>query len=142
MFQPHGRFQVSSEGPILISEFDGPWNLELGLLWMQAIDPVARMLAAKGPFTSLTVVRSSALTSPETLTLMRKSIVVGKQMGLVADALVVAKEVEGADLASRIFAPVFQGLIPHDCFEHIEEAKSWLLTQLDGYSKSRSALVS
>jgi len=139
MFQPHGTFQVTSDGPILISEFVGPWNCELGLAWMQAIDPVAKMLAAKGPFTSLTVVRNSALTSPETLILMRKSIVVGKQMGLVADAHVIAKEVEGAYLADRMFAPVFQGLIPHACFELKEEAKSWLLTQLDASSIGRSA---
>ena len=130
MFKQHGAFQVISDDQILMSEFEGPWNLELGLSWMKAIEPVAKMLAAQGPFASLTVIRSSALTSPETLALLRKSIVVGKEMGLVADAHVIAKEVEGSYLASRIYAPVFEGLIPHQCFESYDEAKTWLLAQL------------
>ena len=130
MFKPHGSVRVWSEGPLLISAFQGPWNYELGEQWMKLVTPAAVALGARGPFASLAIISGSVLSSPETLVLLRKVTRAGRATGMVANAHVVASDVEGACFAASIYAPVFEGLVPHRCFDDVESARAWLLAHL------------
>ena len=130
IFRPHGQFTVRAEGPIAVSEFVGPWNVELVKAWGHAITPIAQQLSELGPYVSLTMIFESAVLSQESLVLLRKITSRAQAVGLVATALIIAKDVAGAKLAQRIYTPAFEGVIPFRIFETFEEGRAWVLAQL------------
>ncbi len=131
LFRPHGQFLVRADGRIAVSEFVGPWNVELVKQWGHAITSIAQQLSALGPYVSLTKISSTAAISPESLSLLRKITALAQAHGLVATALVIAPDVEGAVFARSMYAPAFDGVIPFRIFETIDEGREWVLAQLE-----------
>ena len=41
IFEAHGRSSIRSEGSIIVTEVEGPWNIESMLLWGQQFETFA-----------------------------------------------------------------------------------------------------
>ncbi|PWF49338.1 hypothetical protein [Massilia glaciei] len=130
-FRPHGNYKLRLDGRILVSDLQGPWNLELVDAWMRAAYPMVKELAATGPHVHLTVVTGSLLCTPESLDRLTEVIVyTTAHMKCVGNPVVAAAEVEGRALFEPMYARIYDGSPPRGLFYDIETAKTWALELL------------
>ena len=127
IFVPHGEFQIRTEGQVIISEIQGPWNVEMMRAWGQSFGPVAQALCAQGPVGSIGVYSYSLLTSPDSIALLGKLLRYGVahyQVECTAD--VYDASVEGHTLAPLMFRKVYEGVVPSRSFVRVADAMLWV----------------
>lgn len=126
IFEAHGRSSIRSEGSIIVTEVEGPWNIESMLLWGQQFETFAMDLCKTGPIGSVAQFHNSILTSPDSFQLLRKMAAFSiKHRRLVVTVFVIAPHVEGHLLAKSIFGPVHDGLIPFHIFDSMDKGISF-----------------
>lgn len=131
-FRIHGEFLFQREGQVLITTVRGPWNLEFSKEWQAQITPAAIALATSGNWAAMTKITESILCTPEALTHMRQSALLGVQkMRFAALAFVAKKEVTGRGLLERTYENLYKDVCPFGFFETAEAAKIWLANYVD-----------
>ncbi len=131
VFRPHGKVQVTLEPRLTISHVHGPWNRELVQAWMAEFAQRHEAMAALGPHAGITIVTGSALATADALALMRQAMAHGyRHYQNTVSALVAGPGVTGRALAYRMFAPVFEGIVPFAAFGTEDEARAWCTEQL------------
>ncbi|OYT93295.1 MAG: hypothetical protein CFE43_03340 [Burkholderiales bacterium PBB3] len=127
IFVPHGQFHIRTQGQVVISEIQGPWNLEMMSAWGKGIAPITQALSAKGPVGSIGIYSHSLLTSPESLDLLTKMLRFSvAHYRVVCTADVYDASVEGHMLGKRIFKSVYEGSVPNQSFATEQEAITWV----------------
>ncbi len=126
-FPMHGSYSNRCEGAQLISEVEGPWNIELVTNWSRDCYAHALELASLGkPWVWIGVIHGSMVCPPDALLLMRKVALHGaKHMGVVAHAIVASPEVEGLFLMKLPYAKLYQDCGLYGQFDHLEVAQAW-----------------
>ena len=129
---PHGERDVWTEGRILMSRNEGPFNLEaLQISTRKTWDERIR-LTASGPWVSIAIMQNSVMFTSEALDVVRKNMGDPARNGnLVASAFVVAPEIEGRALCQTIFEPIYAlAGASFGVFETLDEAREWALRAL------------
>ena len=130
-FLAHGDFTAQVEGRLIISEVNGPWNLELVVSWCDALYPVARALSAGGPHVGIAVIHHSLMCPPDAFAYLRRAITYSaRHLGCIGNCIVHAPEVDGASLMEAMYMPVYQNLTPHLFCDSLDQARSWGLQLL------------
>lgn len=122
----HGRFMAYADGRNIVVELEGPWNVELATdFWRQgrALFPV---LDAGGPWATTTIIRRSAMLSPEGFAGLREQMRTNPPNRQVAAALVIGPEVEGHGLVEDLYLKSHNGRWPVAMFEDIGSARAWI----------------
>lgn len=131
VFKPHGKVRVVLEPQITLSYIEGPWNRELVKEWMGEFAKLHDAMLKLGPHAGITVIASSALATADALQLMRKAMAYGKaHYQNYLSCMVVGPDVTGRALTLRMFAPVFEGIVPFATFGTEAEARAWCAEQL------------
>jgi hypothetical protein len=130
-FQPHGEFHVYAEEHMLISKVKGPFNVEFTNTYCKAVAPIARTIAASGPWGSIVEYRVSALFPLESAGILREQAEIGAtRMQMIAVCWVIAPTVEGYGLINRQAGDIYAGLCTFEIFERDSDARAWLSQQL------------
>ncbi|MES3022445.1 MAG: hypothetical protein V4857_12770 [Pseudomonadota bacterium] len=130
-FRPHGDYKLRLDGRILVSDLQGPWNLELVDSWMRAAYPMVKELAATGPHVHLTVVTGSLLCTPESLDRLANVIVyTTANMKCIGNLVAASAEVEGRALFEPMYSRIYADSPPHGLFYDFDSAKLWALELL------------
>ena len=125
-FKAHGSSSIRTEGSMIVTEVEGPWNIETMLRWGQEFETFAIELCKAGPIGAVSQFHNSILTSPESLQLLRKMAAYSiKHHHLAVTALVIAPDVEGHLLAQSIFKNVYDGLLPFQIFDRMDAGKAF-----------------
>lgn len=130
-FKPHGKVHVSLEPQLTVSRVEGPWNRELVKAWMDEFAQRNDAMLKLGPHAGITIISGSALATADALQLMRKAMAHGKaHYQNYLSCMVVGPGVTGQALTLRMFAPVFEGIVPFATFGTEQEARAWCADQL------------
>ena len=126
-FRMHGSFSNRCEGSQLISEVEGPWNVELVSNWSRDCYTHASELSSSGqPWVWIGIIRGSMVCPPDALFLMRKvALHSAKHLGVVANAVVASPDVEGFFLMKLAYAKLYQDCGSYGQFDHLEVAQAW-----------------
>lgn len=137
-FRPHGRVQYEEQGRVLWSNATGPFNAELIDALTDLVKSTFPGMAAKGPWVNICLFRTSAMCSPEVLTIftaMMKQIV-ALNLAPTGAAFILTPDVEGASVMGPLYEKCFQDAgIRYASFSSIEQACEWaasLIGPLDG----------
>lgn len=135
-FPAHGRTTFRQEGCLLISEAEGPFNLELVQALRRPVVEAAAPLAAQGDaWGHLSRFRRSALASPDALAALAGFLGWLKEQGMAPTftAYVLGDEVEGARLMDLPLRRCFEAAGLHMAtFADEDSARAWLLQALQG----------
>ncbi len=131
VFKPHGKVRVTLEPQLTVSHVQGPWIRELVKEWMAEFARLHQAMLALGPHAGITIIASSALATADALQLMRKAMAHGKaHYQNYVSCMVVGPDVTGQALTLRMFAPVFEGIVPFATFGTEAQARAWCAEQL------------
>ena len=130
-FAPHGDFDFSIDGRVLISKVAGPFNAEFARAYMRAITPIIHTLAESGPWGGIAEFSGSALFPLEMSALIRsQAIIAVEQLQMVANCWVVSPSVEGYGIVDKQARRVYGGVLPFEIFENSADARVWMDAQL------------
>jgi hypothetical protein len=130
-YAQHGDFTAQLEGRLIISEVNGPWNLELAMNWSKTLHPVAMELARGGPHVGIAVIRHSLMCPPDAFDYLRKAIIYSAQhLDCIGNCIVHAPDIDGASLIGAMYQPVYKNLTPHLFCDNLDQAKAWGLQLL------------
>lgn len=130
-FDKHGAFTLSVDGPLLVVEVEGPWNLELIRSYGEETRPIAEEMAKSGPWVLISIAKRSALFTPEAIEALRHTAESHvRSMNRIATAYVVDPTVEGYRLVDVIFESVYREVCAVAVFETRAEAETWAYEQL------------
>lgn len=119
------------EGPLLVTDLTGPFNLDCYELWVRRALPALNEMARHGPTASLVRFAGSALTQPELLPRMKQATQTAVDtLNLTAIAFVVPPTIEAAFLARQVYMPLHEGLIDFRVFDTEAPARAWLAERL------------
>jgi hypothetical protein len=127
VFAAHGSCLVRIDADLLVTEVQGPWNLELVDIWAADALPAARQLAGRGRWASLGVVRGSMLSTPDAVARLGGLIQEMLALGDVrASAYAIGRDVEGRGIMESGFERLHRGLVPVRFFDDECSARAWL----------------
>ena len=132
-FEPHGRRTNRIEGRILISTFEGPFNVELlRVAGRQALE-MRSDLMREGPWGYVEVVEKSAMATPEALAEMKNANLDPERcFNRVAAAVVVPSDVEGVHIGRHTYQAVWRGVAhPFKLFDEFTSAYQWVAGHVD-----------
>jgi hypothetical protein len=130
-FDVHGNFLLTVEGQLFVSRIRGPFNVEFTRAYMRTAAPIARTLAAVGPWAGIIEYLESALFPLESAAIMReRTIAAATELRLVAYCWVVPPTVEGYGVIETQARHVYEGVIPFEIFENIDDARTWIMQRL------------
>lgn len=122
----HGTSDVTIDGPLLISDVTGPFNLQLVIDWSQKLFPIAQQFKLGGAAAAITVFHRSCLTPPDALQFLRKSLqYAATRQNFKAFALVIDRSVEGAAIADVLYREPYGAFAHYALFTELEPAKQW-----------------
>lgn len=125
-FPPHGHFDIRVDGRIVVTEVDGPWNVQLVRNWIEATVPYCHAMAKGGPWAGIAIVRGSMLCTPEAMALLGRAVANGvKHYNCVAHVVVAAPHVEGRGIVEPAFRQIYEGVCAYHFFDEYAEAKHW-----------------
>ena len=125
-FSQHGTFSNRTEGQLLISEVEGPWNIELVSNWTKDSTPHALSLSQRGPWIFVVVIHGSMLCPLDALAEMRRIVqYAAGHLGVIANLLVADPSTEGYDFMNLQYAKIYSDLNYYQRFTGLEEAKSF-----------------
>ncbi len=130
-FRIHGAYQTRVEGRLIITDVNGPWNLELVEAWAQQVHPLARALRDGGAHVGIAVISGSMLCPPDALARLRQVCEYGvRRQRCLAQMIVAAPEVEGRSLMAATFERMYDGLCPYLLLAELDlarqQAARWL----------------
>lgn len=132
-FRPHGKFSVTVDGALMITEVTGPWNRELVAYWGQHCYRQAQLLSSAGPYVGIAVIRESMLCPPDAMEMLRQvAYLSATRLRCVAHVIVADASVEGRNFVEAEFARIYQGVVEHRIFDGLDEARRWSLEWLKG----------
>lgn len=132
-FAAHGRVEMAFDGDILLYEATGPFNRELFESLAQAQLDFLSSAAPRGPWASICLIRTSALTSPEGLARFEEAVLALNATPYVpvATAFVVPPQVEGGKIMLPLIAALYaRAGRPFQGFETMAEARAWVKAYL------------
>lgn len=125
-FSQHGTFSNRTEGPLLISEVVGPWNIELVTNLAKDSYPMAVSLAQNGPWVYILLIEGSLLCPPEAMAEMKRiNKYAATHLGVVANLLVADNATEGYLLMHSHYTKLYGEFSIYRSFTTLEEAKSF-----------------
>jgi hypothetical protein len=125
IFRPHGEFHTHLDGRIVVTEVTGPWNKELVESWARHIYPYVKQLNADGPHVGLGIIRESMLCPPDAMEALARAVRYGvTKLHSIGEFIVVDKSVEGHGLVEPVYERIYQGLVPFQFYDNIEEARA------------------
>ncbi|MCH8620731.1 hypothetical protein [Undibacterium sp. TS12] len=126
-FPPHGQFRLYLDGRILVTEVQGPWNVELVRRWAAEVRPYSLQLMPDGPWAGLALIKGSMLSTPEGMEVLAEITANGAQnLGCVANVVVAAADVAGRGVIESQFQRIYEGVCAYGFFYEIDEARRWL----------------
>lgn len=135
VFRPHGRFEIWTEGQLLLTEVTGPWNRELVDHWAQQARKLAITFTPERPYIAITTVLVSMLCPANALERIQQAIDYSKrELACLANVIVADVSVEGRELVKDSYRRI--GLT--DFFTDLESAKMWAIQTLQNH---RSGLI-
>lgn len=125
---PRGHITAHIADRVLFFESTGPFDGEIVEAVIRAYRPLLQRLAEGGPFGHVSVFHRSMLATPDAMQAFDHLLGEWRHSGLspIANAYVVAAEVEGRDRMIPVFAQVFDGFSPFRVFERFDEAEAWV----------------
>ena len=130
-FKAHGLTRVRASGRLLYTDFTGPWNRELVMLWAQPVTAVANELAAGGVYATIVVVHGSMMCTPDAMVeLTRAAKLTFTQFPCIAIAIVAGPEVEGRTLMKTQFENMSKGRGPLAYVHTLAQAEAFAHEQL------------
>lgn len=122
IFRPHGKFQVWTEGQLLLTELTGPWNRELVEYWAAQALQLASTFSAERPYIGITIVHDSILCPADAIDRIARAIQVSlTKLHCIENVIVAADSVEGKDLVKSTYRRM--GL--RHFFNDLDSAKAW-----------------
>ena len=138
IFPAHGDFKAHIAGNTVISEVQGPWNMQLLQDWAVAVTPLYSQLGQIGVCAGISIHTNSVLTQPECITHHRALTEFAvEHYNFAACASVITADVEGSKLAKTLLSPIFAGIVPYEVFPDLNSAQKWVNLQLEQQRKSR-----
>jgi hypothetical protein len=131
-FDPHGERLNRIEGRILVSTFQGPFNVELlRVSGAQALD-LRRALMDSGRWGYIEIIERSAMATPEAIAEMKRANEDPKRnRNRIAAAVVIPREVEGGRVAGSIYVNAWKDVShPFRVFGGFADARDWIAAQL------------
>ena len=126
-FPPHGKFRIYREGRILVTEVQGPWNVELVRQWGAAVRPYSLQLMHGGPWAGLAIISGSMLSTPEGMEELARITANGaKTFACIANVVVAAPGVAGRGVVESAFQRIYEGVCAYAFFNEVDEARQWL----------------
>jgi hypothetical protein len=130
-FPRHGEFRIQVDGRIVRSELVGPWNIETARDYIRQLDMVVEHELTGQRWASLVVCLQSILFPLDMIAPLRASIQARvAKTNQAAVAMVVAPEVEGYRVLHPTIRRIYDGLIPFEIFDTLEDAQAWLARML------------
>lgn len=131
VFPPHGQFRIYRDDRILVTEVQGPWNVELVRQWAFALSPYVLQLKNGGPWAGLALIKGSMLSTPDGMEALGRVTVDGaKNYGCIANVIVASSDVAGRGVIESQFQRIYEGVCDYAFFDDLDEAKKWLITLL------------
>ena len=128
-FRAHGHVSFSLNGRILTIEAEGPGNAELIHEYQQHMQDYRMQLQGK-PWTSLVIFNGESLLTPDAIQLVDEAVQTNRHYGMVAVAVVVT-DTHCRTLVRQLWSGIYsQAGVPHQFFEAQEQARQWLLAQI------------
>jgi hypothetical protein len=130
-FRPHGKFSTRVEGRLMISDVTGPWNKELVQYWGQRCYPEAKALSEHGPYVGIAIIHESMLCPPDALEALGQIVrFSATRLHCIAHVIVADAAVDGRDFLEPAFARIYEGVVAHEIFYTLDEARAWSLALL------------
>lgn len=129
---PSGHITAHIADRVLFFESTGPFDGEVVEAVIRAYRPLLQRLAEGGPFGHVSVFHRSMLATPDAMQAFDHLLGEWRRSGLspMANAYVVAADVEGRDRMIPVFARIFAGFSPFREFERFDEAEAWVRQRL------------
>jgi len=131
-FDPHGNRINRIEGRILISTFQGPFNVELLRVAGASALQLRRALMETGAWGYIEIIERSAMATPEALVEMKRANEdTERSRNRVAAAIVLSPDIEGRRVAESIYSSVWKDVAhPFRIFDRLPDAERWIGEQL------------
>lgn len=131
-FDPHGERLNRIEGRILISTFQGPFNVELLRMSGAAALALRRSLMETGPWGYVENIERNAIATPEAIAEMKRANEDPmRNRNRIAAAVVIPNGVEGGRVAESIYTKVWRDVAhPFRVFDTFAEARDWIAAQI------------
>jgi hypothetical protein len=125
-FSQHGDFTTYVDGRLIISDVNGPWNLELVTNWCTVVHPLAMQMSQSGPSVGIAILHRSLMCPPDAFAQLRAAIIYGaRHLGCIGNCIVYDPGIDGAALIDHLFKPVYKDLTPHLFCHDLDQAKAW-----------------
>jgi hypothetical protein len=131
-FDPHGERLNRIEGRILVSTFQGPFNVELlRVSGAEALD-LRRTLMETGAWGYVEIIERSAMATPEAIAEMKRANEDPKRnRNRIAAAVVIPRDVEGGRVAGSIYVNAWKDVShPFRVFDVFADARDWIAAQI------------
>jgi hypothetical protein len=139
-FRPHGEFRSHLDGRLVVTEVTGPWNKELVEAWARHIYPYVKQLSADGPHVGLGIIRGSMLCPPDAMEELARVIRHGvTKLHSIGEFIVVDRTVEGRGLVEPAYERIYEGLVPFQFYDTVEEARARADEVLRAYYAAEAA---
>ncbi len=140
LFRPHGEYSSRIDGHFVLTQFRGPFNVEMLDAQRKLMVPLYAEAGRRGRFVVLVEILDSMLTSFEGVESIAKtmSLAATGTPQFAGVAHVAAPDVEGRDMMGTIMLQkVFRPAgIPYKIFDAHEPARTWLTSLLAETSES------
>ncbi len=134
LFKQHGRVNYTREKQILICDAEGPFNRELIDAIINVSMDLIEAINADGKWADITIIRKSALASPESFQAFNDFFKLLGNMGIRSSisALVIDESVEGFHIMIPHFVKAYADAgINLGVFKKFSIAKVWVENQLE-----------
>jgi hypothetical protein len=130
IFRPHGKFQIWTEGQLLLTELTGPWNRELVEYWAAQAFELANTFSLERPYIGITIVHESILCPADAIDRIARAIQVSRtKLHCIENVIVAADSVEGKELVRSTYQRI--GL--RHFFSDLDSAKAWAEQMIIGH---------
>lgn len=125
-FPAHGRYKIYCEDRLLVSEIQGPWNIEFIREWSTASIPFCEEMKRGGAWVAVAIIAGSMLATPEAMDALRKVITNSREIyGCIGHALVAAPGVAGRGLVEFAFERSYGDISTTAFLDDYASAKAW-----------------
>ncbi len=135
-FHPHGSYEGTIDGRLLISTHGGAWNVEMYQKAARTALPLIRELNATGYWGTLIVLDTTMLNHPDVFKVGRNWVLSPEVSNMVGVAWVISPRLEGYAFLIHLYRELYEGLVQSAIFDTLEEARDWMHRKIDDRVKS------